>query len=92
MCQPVTTAPETVVLAEAVTLKVSGTFALLAGALTTTKTPAVAVAVIVKVWSPKTPVESQARTSTVWVPAVVVTLVLIELVGPGVPYLSTLST
>ena len=47
---------------------------------------------IVSVWSPLAPLESQARTITVWVPAVVVTLVLIELVGPLVPNLSTLST
>jgi hypothetical protein len=91
MCQPVTLAPESVVLAEATTLKVSGTVALLVGLLTLTKTPAAEVAVMVSVWSPNAPVESQARTIIVCVPAVVVTLVLIELVGPGVPNLSTLS-
>jgi hypothetical protein len=40
MCQPVTLAPEFVVLAEAVTLKVKGTVAPLLGLLTVTVTPA----------------------------------------------------
>src|SRR3954462_10483384 len=40
MCQPVTTAPALLVVAEAVTLKVSGTVAPLAGLLTVTVTDA----------------------------------------------------
>src|ERR1700746_1536906 len=40
MCQPVTLAPTLLVVAEAATLKVRGTVALLAGVVTVTGTPA----------------------------------------------------
>jgi hypothetical protein len=64
------------------------------GELTLTQMPLrqLGLAVSVSVCEPNAPVLSQARTRTVWVPALMVTEALIELVGPDVFQAATLST
>ena len=62
------------------------------GEVTVTQMPLQAPTVRVRVCDPKAPVESQARTITERVPALIVTGALIDVVGPEVFQAATLST